>query len=254
MLLSLVISLVFTCILIQVAVFSTTIYLHRAATHRAIVLHRAVEVPFRAALWITTGIVPRQWVAVHRKHHAFTDEDGDPHSPLLAGFWSVQLGNIFHYVRESRNLEVVEKYAHDIEPDAWDRALFGHSGWGPVGGTIVMCALFAAVLPVAWPIGVGLGLMAGTIHAVMYVFVLSPSINGLCHFAGYKNFDNTATNIRALALLTGGEGLHNNHHGFPRSPKFSCRASEFDPAWPVIKLLTMLKLAQPYKTIEQTQS
>ena len=119
MLLSLVISLTVACILIQVAVFSTTIYLHRAATHRAIVLHPAVEVPFRAALWVTTGIVPRQWVAVHRKHHAFTDEEGDPHSPLLAGFWSVQLGNIFHYVRESRNPDVVEKYARDIEPDAW---------------------------------------------------------------------------------------------------------------------------------------
>ena len=97
--------------------------------------------------------------------------------------------------------------------------MFGHSTWGPFCGTIVMCAIFAAALPVAWPIGVGLGLLAGTIHAVMYVFVLSPSINGLCHFAGYKNFDNTATNIRALALITGGEGLHNNHHSFPRSPE-----------------------------------
>ena len=88
----------------------------------------------------------------------------------------------------------------------------------------------------------------------MYVFVLSSSINGLCHYTGYKNFANTATNIRSLALLTGGEGLHNNHHGFPRSPKFSFRPSEFDPAWPVIKLLTLLKLAQPYKTIEQSRS
>ena len=77
----------------------------------------------------------------------------------------------------------------------------------------------------------------------MYVFVLSSSINGLCHAVGYKNFDNTATNLRILALLTGGEGLHNNHHGYPRSPKFSWRASEIDPAWPVIRLLIALKLA-----------
>jgi stearoyl-CoA desaturase (delta-9 desaturase) len=85
----------------------------------------------------------------------------------------------------------------------------------------------------------------------MYVFVLSSSINGLCHQVGYKNFDNTATNIRLLALLTGGEGLHNNHHGYPRSPKFSWRASEFDPAWPIIRLLVALRLAKPYKTIEE---
>jgi stearoyl-CoA desaturase (delta-9 desaturase) len=83
----------------------------------------------------------------------------------------------------------------------------------------------------------------------MYVFVLSSSINGLCHSVGYKNFENTATNIRALALITGGEGLHNNHHGYPRSPKFSFRASEIDPAWPFIKMLILLKLAKPYKTI-----
>ena len=85
----------------------------------------------------------------------------------------------------------------------------------------------------------------------MYVFVLSSSINGLCHSVGYKNFENTATNIRALALITGGEGLHNNHHGYPRSPKFSFRASEIDPAWPLIKLLIALKLAKPYKTIDE---
>ena len=93
-------------------------------------------------------------------------------------------------------------------------------------------------------LGIGWGLLAAGIHAVMYVFVLSSSINGLCHHVGYKNFDNTATNIRFLALLTGGEGLHNNHHGFPRSPKFSFQRSEFDPAWPVIKLLIALEARQ----------
>jgi stearoyl-CoA desaturase (delta-9 desaturase) len=100
-------------------------------------------------------------------------------------------------------------------------------------------------------LGVWWGLLAAGIHAVVYVFVLSSSINGLCHHVGYKNFDNTATNIRSLAILTGGEGLHNNHHGYPRSPKFSFRGSEFDPAWPVIRLLTLLRLAKPYKTIEE---
>jgi stearoyl-CoA desaturase (delta-9 desaturase) len=107
-------------------------------------------------------------------------------------------------------------------------------------GVISLCAIIGTIP----------ALFAAAVHATMYVFVLSSSINGLCHAVGYKNFDNTATNLRLLALVTGGEGLHNNHHGFPRSPKFSFRASEFDPAWPVIRLLIALKLATPSKTIE----
>ena len=243
MLMSLVVSLLVACALIQVAVFSTTIYLHRTATHRAVVLHPAVEVLFRFALWITTGINTREWVAVHRKHHAFTDQEGDPHSPHLAGFWSVQIGNVFHYIREAHQPGVLDKYAHDITDDWWERRLFRHNLVGPVMGTVALCAV----------IGVGWGLLAAGIHGVVYVFILSSSINGLCHYRGYKNFKNTATNIRVLALLTGGEGLHNNHHGYPRSPKFSFTWSEFDPAWPVIRLLTKLRLAEPYKTIDQAQ-
>jgi stearoyl-CoA desaturase (delta-9 desaturase) len=239
-LLSLIISLAAAALLIQVAVFGTTIFLHRTATHRALVLHPAVAWLFRAALWITTGISTKEWVAVHRKHHAFTDEEGDPHSPRLMGFWSVQLGNVFHYVREAKKQEVIERYARDIDDDWWERHVFGYGLLGPVLGTIALCAV----------IGIGWGLLAASIHAVTYVFVLSSSINGLCHHVGYKNFDNTATNLRLLALVTGGEGLHNNHHGYPRSPKFSYRPSEIDPAWPIIKMLVALKLAKPYKTIE----
>ena len=240
---SVIVMLLLSSAVTQAATFATTIYLHRSATHRALVLHPVVEFSFRFVIWMTTGLVPRQWVAVHRKHHAFTDEEGDPHSPLLLGFWSVQLGNAFHYVKQARKPEVVEKYAHDLEPDRWDRVLFDR-GWI---GLLIGIALLCVVLGVGW------GLLAALVHTIMYVFVLSPSINGLCHYAGYKNFKNTATNIRTLALLTGGEGLHNNHHGAPRSPKFSLRASEFDPAWPVIKLMTWLRLAEPYKTIEQPE-
>ena len=243
MLISLIVALLVAAALIQVAVFSTTIFLHRTATHRSLVLHPAVAVVFRLMLWMTTGINTREWVAVHRKHHQFTDEEGDPHSPLLAGFWSVQLGNVFHYAREARNPEVLEKYARDIENDWWERTLFRHTLLGPALGLTALCAI----------LGIGWGLLAAAVHGVTYVFVLSSSINGLCHYHGYKNFKNTATNIRLLALITGGEGLHNNHHGFPRSPKFSFRASEFDPAWPVIWLLTKLRLAKPYRTIAEAQ-
>ena len=241
MLFSLILSLLAATVLIQVAVFSTTIFLHRTATHRALVLHPAVAWSFRFALWLTTGLSTKEWVAVHRKHHAFTDEEGDPHSPHLMGFWSVQLGNVFHYIKTAKDQDVVERYARDIKEDAWDRVLFNRGLLGLVVGTVGLCAV----------LGIGWGLLAAGIHAVMYVFVLSSSINGLCHAVGYKNFDNTATNLRLLALITGGEGLHNNHHGYPRSPKFSFKASEFDPAWPIIRLLTLLNLAKPAKTIEE---
>ena len=243
MLTSVIVMLLLSSAVTQAAVFATTIYLHRSATHRALVLNPVVELGFRVVIWITTGIAPRQWVAVHRKHHAFTDEEGDPHSPLLMGFWSVQLGNAFHYVREASKPEVVYKYAPDLAPDGWDRTLFDRAWLGLLLGIAALCAV----------LGVGWGLLAALLHTIMYVFVLSPSINGLCHHTGYRNFENTATNIRTLALLTGGEGLHNNHHGYPRSPKFSLRFREVDPAWPVIQLLTRLKLARPYKTIEQSE-
>jgi stearoyl-CoA desaturase (delta-9 desaturase) len=242
---SFLMSLLVAAVLIQVAVFSTTIYLHRCATHKAITVHPSVEWMFKLALWLTTGQNTKEWVAVHRKHHAFTDEEGDPHSPKFEGFWNVQLGNVFYYVREIKNTDVVERYARDIKDGWWDTHVFNRGMLGLVVGTAALLLVAGSVIGVWW------ALLAAGIHAVMYVFVLSSSINGLCHHVGYKNFPNTATNIRILALLTGGEGLHNNHHGYPRSPKFSFKTSEIDPAWPIIKLLIMLKLAKPYKTIEE---
>ena len=236
-------ALVVSTLVTQVAVFSTTIFLHRCATHKALELHPGVAFAFRFAIWLTTGVSTKEWVAVHRKHHAFTEVEGDPHSPHLHGFWSVQLGNVFHYLKESRNTETLERYARDIEEDWWDRWVFRIGIVGPVIGIVGLCLI----------LGVWWGLFAAALHLFLYVFVLSSSINGLCHYIGYRNFDNTATNIKLVALLTGGEGLHNNHHGHPRSPKFSFRPREIDPSWPLIKLLTGLKLARPYKTIEEIQ-
>jgi stearoyl-CoA desaturase (delta-9 desaturase) len=242
-LISLLLCLLASAVVTQVAVFGTTIYLHRTATHKSLDVHPAIAFIFKFLLWLTTGLRTKEWVAVHRKHHAFTDQEGDPHSPLLLGFWQVQLGNVYYYIREAKNPETLERYARDIEEGWWDLHVFKYGLVGLGVGTTILCLV----------LGLGWGLLAAGIHAVMYVFVLSSSINGLCHTVGYKNFDNTATNVRFVAWLTGGEGLHNNHHGYPRSPKFSWRESgkgEFDPAWLVIKLLIALNLAKPYKTIE----
>ena len=244
MLLRLFASLAIAFGLTQIATFATTIYLHRCATHRALALHPSVAWLFRFSLWMTTGITTREWVAVHRKHHAFTDESGDPHSPRLYGFWAVQLGNVFFYVREARNRDTIEKYARDIKNDRWDRWLFNRAFLGPVAGTVALCAI----------LGLGWGLLTAGVHAATYVFFLSSSINGLCHSRGYRTFENTATNIRWLALITGGEGLHNNHHGRPGSPKFSVRRGEVDPSWPIIQFLTRLRLANPGPSLEAMPS
>jgi stearoyl-CoA desaturase (Delta-9 desaturase) len=216
-----------TIALTQVAVIATSIYLHRALAHRSLKMHRVADLAFRAVLWLTTGQSRQQWVAVHRKHHTFTDREGDPHSPRLRGFWRVQLFNVAYYVREARNVETLETFAPDLRPDRLDRVLFSHGVLGIGVGLSVLCTL----------IGLGPGLVAGLLHAGLYVFVIAPLINALGHWRGARNFDNTASNWRLLAWITGGESLHNNHHAHPRSPKFSVRRSEFDPSWPIIRSL-----------------
>jgi stearoyl-CoA desaturase (delta-9 desaturase) len=218
--------------LTQIAAIATSLYLHRALAHRSLAVHPAADVLFRAVLWLTTGQDRREWVAVHRKHHAFTDREGDPHSPSLRGLWHVQFLNAYYYAREARNPETIRKFAADIHPDWLDRAVFSR-GWIGLGiGTALLCLL----------VGLVPGLIAAGAHAVLYVFVLAPAINGLGHWRGAKNFNNTAFNSRVLAWLTGGESLHNNHHAHPRSPRFSAGRLEFDPSWIVIRALAAVRL------------
>jgi stearoyl-CoA desaturase (delta-9 desaturase) len=218
--------------LTQLAVLATSIYLHRGLAHRALTLHPVADLAFRTVLWLTTGQLRQEWVAVHRKHHTFTDRPGDPHSPRLLGFWRVQLLNAYYYAREARNPETIERFAPDLRQDRLDRALFSRGGVGLAVGLALLCAI----------LGVVPGLIAGFVHAVLYVFVFAPLINGLGHWRGRQNFANTAHNWRLLAWVTGGEGLHNNHHAHPRAPKFSMRRLEFDPSWPVIRAFAITRL------------
>ncbi len=220
--------------LTQIAVIATSVYLHRGLAHRALRLHPVADMGFRMVLWLTTGQSRRQWVAVHRKHHAFTDREGDPHSPRLLGVWRVQLANVYYYMREARNRETLRTFAPDLAEDRWDRAIFSQS----LGGLAIGIAFLCLTL------GVWAGLTAGFVHAVLYVFVVAPLINGLGHWRGAQNFANTAYNSKALAWVTGGESLHNNHHAYPRAPKFSMRRWEFDPSWPVIRGLAAIGLVE----------
>ncbi len=210
----------------QVALLITTVYLHRALSHHSVTLSPGVTLFCRIYLWITTGIKPRQWVAVHRQHHAHSDEEGDPHSPRLLGYAKVQLGNAWLYRRVAKNPVVMAKYARDLPPDRWDRLFFDHALIGLAIGIGLFCVI----------VGPTLGLIGSAAHAVAYL-LLSAAVNAVGHLWGRRPHPNLAGNSQWLAWLTGGEGLHNNHHAMPTSPRLSMTRGEIDPGWWVIRLL-----------------
>lgn len=210
----------------QVANYATTIYLHRTLAHRAITLSPPAAFASRAVVWLTTGIKPREWAAVHRRHHAFTDAEGDPHSPRLLGWVRVQLTNAALYRRCARDGVTVARYARDIPRDRWDRLLFDRA-W--LAFAILFTLLILAFGPV-W------GVVAGLAHIVSYL-ATNGAVNAVAHTFGRRPYDNTATNLQWLAWLTGGEGLHNNHHAAPTVARLAHRRGEIDPAWPVVRLL-----------------
>ena len=215
----------------QIATFATTVYLHRALSHRALSMRRPVALGFRALLWITTGIRAREWVAVHRKHHAFTDVEGDPHSPKLLGWVTVQFGNVGLYRKVATDPDQVRRYARDLPADRWDRMLFDRAWLGLGLGIVALVVVF----------GPWVGLLAAGLHTVMYL-LLNAAVNAITHTFGDRPYDNSATNLQWLALLTMGEGLHNNHHAAPTSAKLALSRGQFDPAWPVIAAATRLRL------------
>ncbi len=219
-------------VLSQLALFCTTIYLHRALSHRAITLRPSVRAVFRVLIWLMTGIRPREWVAVHRKHHAFTDVEGDPHSPVLLGFWRVQLTNAALYRKVARDGHTTERYAKDLPPDRWDKLLFDHAFIGLGIGIAMLCLV----------LGWRTGLLAAAVHAVSYL-ALNAAINAVGHSFGTKRYPNTAFNNQWLALVTGGEGLHNNHHAAPTSAKLALGHHELDLAWWVIRLMALARMA-----------
>ncbi len=224
----------------QVAGLITTVYLHRVLSHRSIRLHPAATMFMRFGTWLLTIVSPREWVAVHRKHHNFSDVEGDPHSPVIEGYWRIMLANVYYYRREASNDNTLEKYAADLPADRLDKVLFSR----PWLGFVVLGALLVSLM------GLGAGLVALSVHTVVYV-LLNAAINGAGHTFGYKSFENDATNLKILALVTFGEGLHNNHHARPAAPRLSVFRGEFDPAWPVIRLLEKLRLAEVLSKVEE---
>lgn len=217
----------------QVAIVATTVYLHRSLSHRALRLSTPVELCFRTILWLTTGIRRQEWVGIHRLHHAYTDVEGDPHSPVIEGYWKIQLLNVVYYRRAAKQKEAIQRYTRDLPIDWLDRNVFSRSLVGLAIGIALLVFLF----------GPEMGALIALLHLCFYLS-LSAAVNAVGHTFGKRPFENLATNNQWLALLTFGEGLHNNHHELPTSAKLATKRSQIDPGWYLIAILRRLRLAK----------
>ena len=227
----------------QVTMMTSTLYLHRCATHRGVDLHPLVSHFFRFWSWLTTAMVTKEWVAVHRKHHARCETAEDPHSPRFAGINTVLWRGVELYQKAALDKELLEKYGKGT-PDDWiERNLY--TRFSTLG---VVLLLFASVAAFGLP-----GLAIWALQMIWMPFWAAGVINGLGHWWGYRNFDtaDTATNLTPWALFIGGEELHNNHHAFPSSAKFALRRFEVDIGWAVLWTLQKLGLAKVLRVAPQ---
>ncbi len=235
----LLVLLVFT----QLTIFAVTLYLHRSQAHRGVDFHPLVSHFFRFWTWLTTSMITREWVAIHRKHHAKVETEDDPHSPQVKGIGTVFWRGVELY-REARGMrEDIAQYGKGA-PDDWiERHLYTpHANLGPVALFFLNTLLFG--LP---------GVALWAIQMAWIPFWAAGVVNGLGHWWGYRNFESadTSTNLTPWAVWIGGEELHNNHHAFPSSARFSMRRWEFDIGWQAIRLMQFLRLAKVLRVAPQ---
>lgn len=230
----------FTLATTHVTIAAVTIFLHRSQAHRALDLHPVVSHFFRLWLWLGTGMVTKEWVAIHRKHHAKCETEEDPHSPVTRGIQTVLWTGAELYRTESRNQETLEKYSHGV-PDDWvERNVYSRYVWQGVGLMLILdLFLFGAVGATVW-----------AVQMAWIPVTAAGIINGLGHWWGYRNFEasDASTNISPWGIIIGGEELHNNHHTYPTSAKLSVKSYEFDIGWMYIRAMEMVGLAKVRKT------
>ena len=229
-----------TLALTHVTIAAVTIFLHRHQAHRALELGAVPSHFFRLWLWLTTGMITREWAAIHRKHHAKCETEGDPHSPQVLGLNRVLWTGVLLYVKESRNVDTLERYGHGTPDDWLERNLYAL----PYKlGIVVMLGIDVALFGI-WP-----GVLIWGVQMVWIPFWAAGVVNGIGHFWGYRNFAcaDASTNFFPVGILIGGEELHNNHHAFATSAKLSNKWYEFDIGWLYIRLMEMLGLAKVKK-------
>ncbi len=227
-------------VLVQITIAGVTLYLHRCQAHRALELHPVVSHFFRFWLWLTTGMVTKEWAAIHRKHHAKCETADDPHSPQVLGLNRVLFTGVTLYVKESHVPETMSRYGHGTPDDWLERHIY--TPWHKLG-VVVMASADVALF------GLVPGLLMFGIQMAWIPFWAAGVINGIGHFWGYRKFqtEDASTNIVPIAAWIGGEELHNNHHAFPTSAKFSVQWYEFDLGWLYISVMSALGLARAKK-------
>jgi stearoyl-CoA desaturase (delta-9 desaturase) len=232
--------LLFTLAATHVTIAAVTIFLHRSQAHRSLDLHPLPAHFFRLWLWLTTGMVTKEWVAIHRKHHAKCETADDPHSPVAHGIETVFWKGSELYRAEAKNAETLAKYGHHT-PDDWvERHVYSRFLWQGVGLMLVIdLLLFGAI-----------GLTVWAVQMLWIPVTAAGVINGIGHYWGYRNFEapDASTNISPWGIVIGGEELHNNHHTYPTSAKLSVKPFEFDIGWAYIRALEMVGLAHVRKT------
>ncbi|USQ14381.1 fatty acid desaturase [Legionella lytica] len=226
-------------VMTQITIAAVTLYLHRYQTHRALTLHPVVSHFFRLWLWLTTGMVTADWVAIHRKHHATTDVEGDPHSPVVLGIKKVFWEGAELYRTARKDREMVAKYSHGTPTDWIERNIYSRYSAGGIA-LMFFINLFFFGLP---------GITIWALQMMWIPFHAAGVINGIGHHWGYRNYEcrDAATNIIPWGFWIGGEELHNNHHTFASSAKFSVKWWEFDIGWMYIRILSFLGLARVKK-------
>ncbi len=224
----------------HITIAGVTIYLHRHSAHRALDLHPIVSHFFRFWLWLTTGQVTKEWTAIHRKHHAKCEREGDPHSPVVYGIKTVFWKGAELYRTEAKNQETLARYGHNTPNDWVERHVYtGRSAWGVSLMLVIDVALFGF-----------LGLTVWAVQMAWIPITAAGIINGIGHWWGYRNFEaqDASTNISPWGIIIGGEELHNNHHTYPTSAKLSVKPYEFDIGWMYITILQSIGLAHVKKT------
>ncbi len=231
--------LLYALVTTHITISAVTIFLHRAQAHRALELHAIPSHFFRFWLWIGTGMITKEFVAVHRKHHAKCETEEDPHSPQVKGLKALLLTGVELYRIEATNKETLAKYGHNT-PDDWvERNLYSRFTWQGVGLMLILnLMLFGAI-----------GLAVWAVQMAWIPVMATGIINGIGHYWGYRNFEapDASTNVSPWGILIGGEELHNNHHTYPTSAKFSVKPYEFDVGWMYIRGMEKLGLARVKK-------
>jgi len=229
-------TIIYTLVMVQITIACVTLYLHRSQAHRAVQFHPAVAHFMRFWLWLTTGMVTKEWVAIHRKHHQRSDQEGDPHSPQIYGIWRVLFGGALLYAQAAKNKILLEELGTGTPNDWIEENLYTpHSRLGILIMLIIDLVLFGPVGFVVWGV-----------QMLWIPLWAAGVINGLSHWWGYRNTDtkDTSRNLWPLAIWIGGEELHNNHHADGASAKFKQRWWEVDIGWCYISILRFFRLAK----------